>query len=320
MMPAKNKKQSGVALITVMLILAIMVTVAGTMTGRLTMSLKRTEGLVFSQKVYWYGQASADFGKMILNQDFSDSDVVSLDQIWATPNAVFPLDNGSLALEIKDLRSCFNVNNVTTDVAVTQFQYLLEALGVNDYGAEMIAESTRDWIDSDDQSEASQGAEDSFYQGLSVAYLAANSLMVDISELRAVQGVGQKTYEKIAPYLCAVPSTKQTINVNTVSVEQSEILYALFKADHDLAVSDFKTLLENRPISGWLSISDFLDNSLFDGLSVSSSLKSKLAVSSEFFQLNGIVEFEDRLMAVNFLYQIESENATVIRYKSGGFK
>ncbi len=252
-----KKKQGGIALITVLMILAIMVTIAATMTGRLTLSLKRTEGLTFSQKVYWYGQASADLGRMILDQDFADSEVVSLDQIWATPDMVFPLDNGNLAGQIKDQRSCFNVNAVglqdqgnTPAVPVSQFQYLLEAIGLNDYKAEMVAESTRDWVDPDDKSDAAQGAEDSFYQGRSVAHLAANNLMVDISELRAVQGVGQKVYEKIAPYLCAVPSQDLIINVNTVSVEQPEILYALFKREHDLTVSDFQKLLDDRPTSG----------------------------------------------------------------------
>jgi general secretion pathway protein K len=322
-----KRKQNGVALITVLMILAIMVTVAATMTGRLTLSLKRTEGLTFSQKVYWYGQASADLGRMILDQDFADSDVVSLDQIWATPDMVFPLDNGNLAGQIKDQRSCFNVNAIaladqgnSPALPVTQFRALLEAIGLTDYSAETIAESTRDWIDKDDQSDASQGAEDSTYEGRSVAYLAANALMVDISELRAVQGVGKNVYEKISPYLCALPSVDQKINVNTVSVDQPEILYALFKKGHNIALSDFKKLLQDRPTSGWNSVNAFLENSLFKGISVSATLKKQLSVSSEFFQLNGLVAFEDRLLAVKLLFKISSKKAKVIRYQSGGFK
>ena len=321
------KKQSGLALITVLMILAIMVTVAATMTGRLTLSLKRTEGLTFSQKVYWYGQAAADLGRLILNEDFANSDVISLDQIWATPDMVFPLDDGHIAGQIKDFRSCFNVNAVARkaqgkepDVAVDQFTILLEAIGLNDYSAEMIADSTRDWIDENDRSDGAQGAEDSFYQGRTIAHLAANNLMVDISELRAVQGVDKEAYEKIAPYLCAIPSPEQKINVNTVSEEQPEILYALFKAYHNLSIADFKTLLQERPTSGWNNINDFLASSLFTQLKIAGSLKKQLSVSSEFFQLNGVAEFEDRLLAVKLLFQIKEKKANVIRYQSGGFK
>ncbi|WP_022939999.1 type II secretion system minor pseudopilin GspK [Psychromonas hadalis] len=321
------KKQQGIALITVLMILAIMVTIAATMTGRLTMSLKRTEGLIFSQSVYWYGQAAGDFGRMVLNQDFADSSVVSLDQNWALPEMIFPLENGNIAGEFKDMRSCFNLNALGVKdkgniraTPVTQFQTLLEAIGINDYAAEMIAESSRDWVDKDDVSNAAQGAEDSIYQARSVPHLAANNLMVDISELRAVQGVGQKVYERISPYLCAIPTKDQKINVNTVTIEQAAILYALFKQDFDFALSDFSKLLEDRPVSGWNKVDDFLASSLFSDVKVSAGLKKMLSVTSEYFQLNGAAEFEDRITAVQILFKMDDKKAKVIRYQSGGLK
>jgi general secretion pathway protein K len=327
MMLTSPKKQSGIALITVLMILAIMVTIAATMTGRLTLSLKRTEGLIFSQSVYWYGQAAGDFGRMVLNQDFADSAVVSLDQNWALPDMIFPLENGSIAGEFKDLRSCFNLNSLgvkdqgTVRAApVTQFQTLLEVIGVNDYVAEMIAESTRDWVDKDDQSNVAQGAEDSIYQARAVPHLAANNLMVDVSELRAVQGVGQKVYERIAPYLCAIPSVDQKINVNTVKIEQAAVLYVLFENNFDLVLNDFNKLLEDRPISGWNSVDDFLASTIFNNLNVSAEIKKQLSVTSEYFQLNGAAEFEDRISAVQILFQIDDNKAKVIRYQSGGLK
>jgi len=337
------KKQQGIALITVLMILAIMVTIASTMTGRLTLSLKRTEGLIFSQSVYWYGQAAGDFGRMVLNQDFSDSEVVSLDQNWALPEMAFPLENGSIAGEFKDLRSCFNVNTLghrkkgeddddnnedndgidkdTISVtALEQYQALLEAIGINDYVAEIIAGSTRDWIDKDDENNTAQGAEDSFYQARAVSHLAGNNLMVDVSELRAVQGVGQKVYERISPYLCAIPTVKQKINVNTVKVEQAAILYALFKKKFDIPLADFTTLLEGRPISGWNNIEGFLASSIFSDLIISTEFKKQLSVTSEYFQLTGTAEFEDRTIAVQLLFKMDEKKAKVIRYQSGGLK
>lgn len=302
------------------MVLAIMVIVAATMTGRLTMGLKRTEGLIYSQKVYWYGQAAAELGRMVLEEDFSDSEVTSLDQIWATPDMVFPLDNGHIAGGIKDLRSCFNVNAVNnSDDTQEQFEMLLEEVGVDDYSAEVVAESTRDWIDINDDSDSSEGAEDSFYQGRNVSHLAANNLMADISELRAVQGVTKEVYELITPYLCAVPSSEQKINVNTVSLEQAEILTAIFDND-DLTSADFKLLLEDRPTSGWEGVDEFLDSDLFSDIDVSTEVTGQLTVESEFFQFNGVAEFEERIRAFKFLFYIESQKANLIRYQSGGFK
>jgi general secretion pathway protein K len=322
------QKQQGIALITVLMILAIMVTIASTMTGRLTLSLKRTEGLIFSQSVYWYGQASADFGRMILDEDFSDSSVVSLDQTWATQDMVFPLENGSISGQFKDMRSCFNLNALGVQdeddsraTPVTQFQALLEALGVSTYSAEIISESTRDWIDSDDDTSGSEGAEDSIYQARSVAHLAANNLMVEVSELRSVQGVSQDIYEHIVPYLCAIPTSEQMINVNTVSVEHAALLYVLFENDFsELALSDFSNLLEDRPTSGWNDVDDFLASSMFAGLTVSSEIQTELSVTSEYFQLNSRAEFSDRIIALQILFEVDENKAKVIRYQLGGLK
>lgn len=321
-------RQQGIALVTVLMILAIMVTIAATMTGRLTLSLKRTEGLIFSQSVYWYGQAAGDFGRMILDEDFSDSEaVVSLDQNWATEGMVFPLENGSIAGQFKDMRSCFNLNALGVQdeedvraLPVKQFQALLEELEIDDYSAEMIVESTRDWIDTNDTADASQGAEDSIYEARSVAHLTANNLMVEVSELRAVQGVTQHVYEQISPYLCAIPASDQKINVNTVSIEQAALLYALFANDSTLSTSDFSELLEDRPSSGWGSVEEFLGADIFNQLTVPAELKSQLSVTSEYFQLNGTAEFADRINAVQILFEIDDKKAKVIRYQSGGLK
>ena len=321
------KKQQGVALLTVLMVLSIMVALAVTMTGRLTTSLKRTEGLIFSQNVYWYGQAAAEMGVMVLNEDFQDSDVTSLDQTWATPDMTFPLENGNLGGEIKDMRSCFNVNALREPdkydkraLGVTQFQLLLEKIGVEEYSAEIIADSTRDWIDADDQVGGEQGAEDSMYQARSIPHLAANNLMVDISELRSVQGVGQKTFEAIEPFLCAIPATDQKINVNTVAIDQAEILYALFPKESGIGLDDFREVLKHRPRSGWSNVDAFLGESIMSKFSVSDKLKKQLSVKSEFFQLKGVVEFDERLMALQLLFKLDNKKASVIRYQSGGFK
>ena len=322
-----TKKQQGVALITVLMILSIMVAVAVTMTGRLTTSLKRTQGLIFSQNVYWYGQAAADMGVMVLNEDFADSEVASLDQTWATPDMTFPLENGNLGGEIKDMRSCFNINAIREPdkegkraVGVTQFQLLLEEIGVEEYSAEIIADSARDWIDADDHVSGAQGAEDSIYQARSIPHLAANNLMVDVSELRAVQGVGRRTFEAISPFLCAIPSTDQKINVNTVAIDQAEILVALFGKESGIEVDAIRDALKKRPTSGWNNVEAFLAEPAISQFSASEELKKQLAVKSEFFQLNGVVEFEERLMAVQLLFKVDNKKASVIRYQSGGFK
>lgn len=319
-----SQKQRGIALITVLMILAIMVTIATGMTVRMTSSLLRTEGMSFSQNAFWYGQASVEFSRMVLNNDLSDSEVVSLDQMWATSDMVFPVDQGHISGSLKDYRSCFNINAIALEdqgdkraLPVLQFQALLESLELEESTAEIVAESTRDWIDKNETA-SSLGAEDRIYEARGVPHLTANSLMVDISEWRSVQGVSRSVYERISPYLCALPDAEQRINVNTVDVGQSEILYALFNPEFDFLKEDFEALLEERPISGWSSTNEFFATDLFVGKAIPPNIKEQLTVNSEFFHLYSIAEFDGRLMALKLLFKIEDNDSSIIRFQYAG--
>jgi len=253
--------------------------------------------------------------------------VVSLDQIWATPGMVFPVDNGTISGSLKDFRSCFNINAIAQAdsdngraLPVRQFQALLEALEIEEYQAEVISESVRDWIDTNNTVDGSQGAEDRIYEARTVPYLTANNLMVDISELRGVQGVTAAIYERIVPYLCALPVEDQLINVNTVDVEQPEILYALFAPEVPLSIEDFEQLLEDRPVSGWSSTSDFLAENILTSYSIPGDITSQLSVTSEYFHLYGVAEIHERSMAFKLLFQIEDKKATTIRFQYVGIE
>jgi general secretion pathway protein K len=61
-----------------------------------------------------------------------------------------------------------------------------------------------DWIDRDNNPQT-QGAEDSAYLGQNPPYLAANQYITSITELLALPGFGRENYEKLAPYISALP-------------------------------------------------------------------------------------------------------------------
>jgi general secretion pathway protein K len=324
---ASYRKQSGIALITVLMILAIMVTIAATMTGRMTASLLRTEGLNYSEKIYWYSQATVEFSRMILESDFEDSEVVSLDQTWATPDLAFPVDEGTITGNIVDYRSCFNINALSVEeeddtepLALTQFKLLLTALEVDDSSIDIIAESTRDWVDSNDIADESEGAEDRYYEAQNVPHLTANNLMSDISELRSVQGVTGDIYESIKKHLCALPTSEQLINVNTVRQDKAEVLYALFPEELDLSVEDFQDLLDDRATSGWSSVDEFLESDLLSDKVIPEDVQSQLSVTSDYFELYGSAEFDDRTIVLKSLFKIEDEEATTVRFQFAGIE
>lgn len=104
-------KQKGVALITVMLIVALSAVILMQMTSRLQMQMQRTENIVLNQQAYWYAMGAEAFAKRILITSFSkEKDVTNLSQPWAKGETTFPVEFGEITGEIKDLQSCLNLN------------------------------------------------------------------------------------------------------------------------------------------------------------------------------------------------------------------
>ena len=323
-MRAKPSMQQGVALITVLLILSVMVVVATNMTSRLQMELMRTQGQVMSQRAYWYGQAAEAFVKMTLKNALKDNDVVSLDQAWAMTGMSFPLDGGTISGQLKDRQGCFNLNALDAPnkpdgqrpLVAMQFQALLELLEVDGYYAEQITDSMRDWLDADDVAISSQGAEDSFYEGRGIPHLTANSPMVDVSELRAIQAVSAGVYAKVKPYVCVVPMRTWLLNVNTVPLDQPQVFQALFTPllSEDQALS----LLEERPRNGWATKDEFLQASPLLGLAITDEMKAQLDVKSQYFELEGIAEFDETKIALQALFQASGKEVKTLRRQYGG--
>jgi general secretion pathway protein K len=143
----------------------------------------------------------------------------ALNQPWAQSYGPFELLPGVLLefAQLEDEQSKFNLNNLadgggTDATSVTEFQQLLTLLGLETKWAPLIA----DWIDSDDQPNFPDGAEDSVYLAQSPQYRTANEPISSISELLALPGFGRDRYNRLAPYISALPAGTQ-INVCTAS-------------------------------------------------------------------------------------------------------
>jgi general secretion pathway protein K len=73
-----------------------------------------------------------------------------------------------------------------------------------------------DWIDSDTVADGVDGAEDGVYTAFNPPYRTANRPITSISELLALPGFGTARYQRLAPFVAALPVGSQ-INVCTAS-------------------------------------------------------------------------------------------------------
>ena len=65
-------KQSGVALITVMLVVALAAILLTQITGRLQLQMQRTTNVGFNQQAYWYAMGAEAFAKRVLLSSFEE--------------------------------------------------------------------------------------------------------------------------------------------------------------------------------------------------------------------------------------------------------
>ncbi|GHM15906.1 hypothetical protein ECZU42_51250 [Escherichia coli] len=80
-------------------------------------------------------------------------------------------------------------------------------------------------------------------------------------------------YQKLKPLVCALPMTRQQININTLDVTQSVILEALF--DPWLSPVQARALLQQRPAKGWEDVDQFLAQPLQTSMSVLKTAKNR---------------------------------------------
>jgi len=319
-----RKKQQGIALIVVMLVVALVVIIAASMTGRLQLLMSRSINQQAIQQGLWSALAGEQLVYNVLEQDYKDSkDSVHLAQLWAREGMVFPVGNGMLSGEVQDLHSCFNLNALAQDSSSTtnsttksgstreQFEVLLRTIGVENYIAEQLASTIKDWVDSDSLVTDSLGAEDDNYRGKIVPYLAPNSLMVNITELMAVEGMTGAIYRKIRPYVCLVPSTDLRLNINTISTEHAALLTAAFNGDLD--IEDAKSILNSRDQEGFSDVADFLAATEITALgTLSSEIQAQFEITSNDFRALLIFRADEQEFTVQSVFQRDSQEKLAV--------
>lgn len=324
-----KKAQRGVALLVVLLMMALMTTIATTMTNRLFINFNRAESQFNYQQAYWYAISVEALASFAVKDSFTNEDAVTLAQSWAVRDQIYPLDGGQATGNIFDKQACFNVNAFrelrpeaigTMPFIVTALQQLIESQGIDSYEAEIAAASTWEYIDTDDTVQSAVGVEDGEYLARSTPHVAPNAYIGDISEWRAINGVSQAMYEKVSPFLCAIPHSKMEINVNTLTEKDAPILAAMF---HPYLTEDqARQLIESRdPIDGWRDVASFMSDTLLSGISNENKEKIRryFSVKSRFFQLDTQITYNSMSLRMRALLQRDEDGSVaVIRRRFGG--
>lgn len=277
----RRARQRGIAVITAMIIVAIVAIITTDLAWETALDVRRTRMLLVRDQAAQVAIGAESWVATILRQDMADTETDHLGEIWASDLPPLPIDGGEVFGVIQDLQGRFNVNNLVDNngevdpVALAQLQRLLTSLQLDPRYAGIIA----DWVDPNLDASFPDGAEDPIYTGQVPPYRSANQLLSSIGELAAVDGMEKIVFDTLEPHIVALPG-RTAINVNTAT---PAVLQSL---DESISPGDVERLIAERELMGFSS----LENA-FSSLVEPDQLNS-LAESSNYFLLTVIVRVD----------------------------
>jgi len=320
-----TEKERGAALLTVLLLVAVIAILAAHGIDRLAGATKLASNARELSQAKAYLIAAESIGMESAEQIVAASPGRTINVGgWNGAEQKFPVPGGIIAATLADGGNCFNINSLVTQQedrlsarpeGLAQFSRLMVMLGILDGDAADIAESVADWIDSDTVA-SPRGAEDQYYLQQDNPYRTANALIVDVSELRTVKGVTDDVFVRLAPWVCALPSTDLSpININTLRPEQAILLAMLGTLPSDLTPA--RQFLGRRPELGYASLNDFWEQSYPASLGASPEVQSQVKLTTRWFRVDLAVEMQSALVEERALIDAARQPARLVHRQRG---
>lgn len=282
-----NANQSGVALVTVLLVVAIATVMAVAMVQEQQGSIHITRGFLSRGQAGQYALGGEELARQILQEDHAEGENRDyLTETWASPELHFEFEEGEVNLQITDLQSLFNVNSLSSEnsfinVARQRLVNLLSAVGADP----LLTDRIQDWVD-EDTSARPAGAEDFEYLVYDPPYRTGNAMVQDVSEL-GLLGLEPGILKQVMPFFTALPDARTLVNVNTASP------YILQALAPELSFEAASVLAERRDgqEEGFETVEAFLQLPELAGIGV---VKDGLGVQSSFFEVRTIARYQER--------------------------
>jgi general secretion pathway protein K len=308
------KHQKGLALISVLLIFAIVAVLATAMIDRQSLDIQRSGNLQALQQARAYSTGIEYAVRSGLRLDYDNNpDVDHPLEEWAKPHT-YPLQPGTVEIQIMDAQSRFNLNGLhksSTNKAaqIQRFKNLLDELGLDP----TIADRTQKFMDEDSMV-------DNDYLAEEVPYRASYNLFKHPSELLLVEGVDAKSYRQLIPYITALP-IKAALNVNTAS---NKVMAALTTS---WSLSEADAVIGNRGDKGFATTDDFWGLTEVQPFTSSKSGnnpndpktkevwdKADFSVNSQYFEVFAKVTLADRIATIEMLIYRDAQSGEMRTY------
>lgn len=303
------KQQRGIALITILMMVALATILAATIAKRQANTAEATAYLMRQNQSLMYAKsAEAFFSELLVDDAQNAGQIDHLQENWAKPMPPFPVEDGYVSGMLQDESGKFNLNSLVNDEGMVNenakkwFERILVRAGL----PAQLSEVVIDWQDSDDQPVGSMGAESAYYQGLANAALPPNSQFHSVDELKMLRGFENNKDQLIAPYVSAQPTRSAGVNINTTSA------FVLASMDEKLNIEQIQQALnkQNAELSFFANVNDLFALDAFQVMDAESKnmVKDLLAVQSNYFkaQIEVVLDGRKRQFTSSLVRQQQS--------------
>ncbi|MEO8060475.1 MAG: type II secretion system minor pseudopilin GspK [Burkholderiales bacterium] len=306
----RPRHQRGAALLTAMIIVVLIVTLASSMVWQQWRAVQVEVAERARSQSAWILSGALDWARLILRED-ARGNVDHLGEPWAVPLAEARLstflaadanntDDGPEAFlsgSITDAQARYNVTNlvdpakgVINPLEFAAFEQLCQNVGVDSSVATLIAGGLRDAL-----APAGSGSANAPLLPESVAQLSW-------------LGVDPASLELLAPYIVVLPVVTP-VNVNTAS---AEVLVAVIKGNDHATAERLLQVRQRTPFSDlkkfWAQVPALAPQA------GASAPPANLSVNSSFFEVRGRLRLSDRVLEESSLVQrVQGRQVDVLR-------
>ncbi len=308
-----HHKNKGIVLISILLIVLLLSSIAVLFGNKYLISLKRAQYIEFQtlainifrnieslskdkiKKEFRFNSAKLTKQNPILNNDF-----------------ILKINDAEVISRVSDASSCFNINSlvsftkgnyVENEKSINAFKRLMYLAEVENNVTEEAIDQIIDWIDKDSNPRA-YGLEDYYYSGPlhNPREYSAMRLIVSIDELKSIPAIRQINWDIFKQYFCALPSASNlSFNINTLSIDDVYLISSIFP---NISLKDAEYIIDNIPEEGFDNFVTF--EKAFPELDFSSPY-GNILYSSNIFEITTTVKF-DKYIATSISKMIYENN------------
>lgn len=318
--------EKGTALLSVLLLVAVMAAIAATAMDRLGLATRLAGNAASAaQARHWLNMAE-ELAMTRLERD-AEGAGAALGAYLDVERSIELPDGMVVHALISDASNCFNLNSLvrerrggrlTSDPrAIGQLRDLMVLLGEDPSVAERVAEASADYIDTDQRPNL-RGSESGSEAGDMGRASFPNRMMISVSEWSRIDGVDKELFERVSPWLCANPDTQLSpLNVETLRPDQAPLIAML--DPEQISLDQARSHLAGRPRGGYGSVYQFWNEGSFSGLAIARQASEQVKVESQFFRLESRIEADGPAVRQTALIALDDGQARRVlrRWGSG---